>query len=160
MTCAAEQPPQPLSTLRTATAPRPLPVSGASSNPGWQRPRQKSRRPLYLQLRSMVPQIRTAAFGLNRRCRQVISLGTKELSLRTHPSRRSKGRCAMKKRDGRNIGADSAQGLKSTISKRLCCSAFIRDGALTASHPIVVACLRYYRSAIRRGTFVFISCLK
>ena len=29
---------------------------------------QKCRRPLYLQLRSMVPQIRTSAFGLSRQC--------------------------------------------------------------------------------------------
>ena len=35
-----------------------------------------------------------------------------------------------------------------------------RDGALTASHPIMIACLRYYRFAIRLGIFAFVSCLK
>ena len=33
------------------------------------------------------------------------------------------------------------------------------DGALTASHPIMIACLRYYRFAIRLGIFAFVSCL-
>jgi len=42
---------------------------------------------------------------------------------------------AQKKRDGRNISADSAQGLKSPISKRVCCSVIIRGGA-PPSHPI------------------------
>ena len=66
----------------------------------------------------------------------------------------------MKKRDGRNIGAEFSTRVEIPISKRLRCSAFIRDGALTASHPIVVACLRYYRFAMRRGIFAFVSCLK
>ena len=47
-----------------------------SSKPGWQRLGQKSRRPLYLQLRSMVPQIRTSAFGV-RRAKAALSSGCK-----------------------------------------------------------------------------------
>jgi hypothetical protein len=40
--------------------------------------------------------------------------------LEKHPSRKITGRCAMKKRDGRDIGADSTQGLEYPILKRLC----------------------------------------
>ena len=35
--------------------------------------------------------------------------------MRTHPSRTIEGRCARKKRDGRNIGADAAQGFEIPI---------------------------------------------
>ena len=45
------------------------PHCASSSKPGWQRLSQKNRCPLYLQMRSMVPQIRTSALGLKRRFR-------------------------------------------------------------------------------------------
>jgi hypothetical protein len=51
---------------------------------------------------------------------------------------RNEEACAMKKRDGRIIGADSAHGVEIPILKRPRGSAYIRDGAPTASHSIVV----------------------
>jgi hypothetical protein len=54
---------------------------------------------------------------------QVIILGS-EKECKNASKQKDQRRCAMKKRDDRNNGADLAQGLKVPISKRLRCSAF------------------------------------